>query len=253
MPIRLTKAVKALCIAIFVGFLFQHIIERFGGGEGRVITRTLGLVPGEFINHFWIWQIFTYPFLHADVMHLFLNLLMLVFVGAELEAAWGTRRFLRYYFFCAAFAGFCYLAMQVFFTGGLYVPMVGASGGIYGLLMAYGLVFGERTLLFMMLFPMKAKQFIWILAGVQFMTAVFSPGAELSAVAHLGGMAGGFAFLWIGAYLKLQQKLKQARGTVRTSKRRESAAKKPGHLKLVVNKKTFDSGDDGDDKPKTWH
>src|SRR4051794_15813737 len=106
MPIRLTKAVKVLLITCFVVFLVQQTADQFMGGN---VTYWLGLVPSEFVLKFRFWQIFTYAFLHGDVMHLFLNLMMLAFIGGELEAAWGTAKFLRYYFLCSISAGFVYL------------------------------------------------------------------------------------------------------------------------------------------------
>ena len=97
---------------------------------------------------------------------------MLAFIGWELESVWGTPRFLRFYFFCSVSAGMLYLflASSSCTGSGLDTPMIGASGAIYGLLVAYGLIFGERVMLFMMLFPMKAKHFVWVLGLIEFMT-----------------------------------------------------------------------------------
>jgi len=255
MPIRLTPAVKALLVACFAMFIVQQTADQFMGAD---LLGSLGLVPSSFVFDFKIWQIFTYAFLHADVMHLFLNLLMLAFIGGELEATWGTRRFLGYYFLCSVGAGIFYLLLQVFVTrgSGLHTPMVGASGAIYGLLMAYGLIFGERVLLFMMLFPMKAKHFVWILAGVEFMSAVFSGHGGLANIAHLGGMAVGFGYLWIRAAFRVAQKnrAQKASGVQRVKR----IQKEGGHLKLIIdNDRDTEkpglgrTGKDGG--PKTWH
>jgi membrane associated rhomboid family serine protease len=200
MPIRLTRAVKALLIACFAGFLLQQTIDQFFGGD---LLGWLGLTPADVIlRHRW-WQLVTYAFLHADVMHLVFNLLMLVFLGSELEARWGAAFFLRYYFFCLVSAGVVYLLVQPLVLGadGLRTPMVGASGGIYGLLTAYGILFAERTLLLMLLFPMKAKHFVWVLAGIEFLSSLYSGRNGLSSVAHLSGMGAGFGFLWVRARL----------------------------------------------------
>ena len=249
MPIRLTPTVKALLIAQVACFLIEKTVDRFLGGN---LESIFALIPAAFIVKFYVWQIFTYMFLHNDPMHLILNALMLALVGGELEALWGRRRFIAYFFTCGVFAGACYLLMQVFFPSGdgIYRPMVGSSGAIYGLLIAYGILFSERVMLFMMLFPMKAKHFIWILAGVEFFTAVFAPGSGLSSVAHLGGMVAGFLYLWGQAHwLRRQRSLK--------SKPAKSSKKgsKAGHLKLVINNvKGFerDAEEKGED-PKTWH
>jgi membrane associated rhomboid family serine protease len=248
MPLRLTPAVRAILLLCVGAFLIQNIADQFLGYN---VLELFALVPVAFVVQHRVWQIFTYAFMHADVLHILLNMLMLVFTGAELEATWGSRRFVVYYLFCEVFAGLCYLLMQVFSSSGagLATPMVGASGAIYGLLIAYGILFGERVMLFMMLFPMKAKHFIWILAGVEFFTAAFARKSGLSSIAHLGGMLGGILFLWFRARWSIYQREQKKRPM-------KPAKKKNSHLKLVVNKpKAFESdSDDRDGKgPKTWH
>jgi membrane associated rhomboid family serine protease len=251
MPIKITRAVKALLISYFVIFIVQQTADQFFDTN---LLGWLGLVPSAFALQQRFWQLFTYAFLHADVMHLFFNLLMLVFIGGELEALWGAVRFIRYYFFCSISAGVLYLFLVYFWKGaGLNVPMVGASAGIYGLLVAYGLIFGERVLLFMLLFPMKAKHFVWILAAVEFLTTVYSGrGSGLSSAAHLGGMIAGFGYLWIRASYKLAQKNRQE------SKVRNIKAKKQAksHLKLIIDNEHESERfmrEDRSKDPKTWH
>jgi membrane associated rhomboid family serine protease len=256
MPIRLTPAVKALLIACFAAFVVQHVADQFMGGN---LLGTFALVPAAFVNGHQFWQIFTYAFLHADVMHLFLNLMMLAFIGGELEAAWGTPRFLRFYFFCSVSAGILYLFLTMFAFHGeaLHLPMVGASGAIYGLLMAYGLIFGERVLLFMMLFPMKAKHFVWILAAVELMSTVFSGAGSLSGMAHLGGMAAGFTYLWGRATYAVWKRRQSDARSLRPQASKKKRRIQPKHLKLVINnqnKVEFESTDeDPEGKPPTFH
>lgn len=257
MQMRLTPAVRWLLYSSVAMFIFQQVFDRWMGGH---VILALGLTPEKFLMQFHFWQIISYSVLHGEVMHLVLNALMLVVIGSELESVWGTYKFLRYYLISVVTAGAFYLLLQVLFFDPtqLRMPLIGASGGIYGLLVAYGLLFSERTLLFMMLFPMKAKLFIWVLAGVEFMTTVFSPSGGLSGVAHLGGMAGGFLFLVIHAYFKRR---KSASGPGQSGKNKK---KRPSHLKLIVtdkaNKKdfinrVFDQEADGpdDEGPKGWH
>jgi membrane associated rhomboid family serine protease len=251
MPIRLTRAVKFIMIACFAAFVVQNAFDRWFDGN---LLSIFALVPSGFMLDYRVWQLFTYAFLHGDVTHLFLNLMMLVFIGSELEAFWGTARFLRYYFFCSFMAGVLYLFLQIVWWHNPNIPMVGASGAIYGLLMAYGLIFGERVLLFMLLFPMKAKHFVWILAGLEFMTTVFSERGGLAASAHLGGMFAGFGYLWVKAMYKVSQRRRKEQGTLKARKKRQQSG---GHLKLIINnEKDLDreiSGDDAEDGPKTWH
>lgn len=259
MPIRLTPAVKVLAITYLIVFVFQQTMDQFFGGH---VLYWLALVPSGVILDHRIWQIFTYSFLHGEVMHLFLNLLMLVFIGGELEAAWGTTKFLRYYFFCILAAALSYLFLQFFHWQG-NVPMVGASGGIYGLLIAYGLIFGERILLFMMIFPMKAKYFVWVLAAIEFLSSVFSGRQGMASVAHLGGMVAGFGYLWGKATWVVSQKRRKDWLETRSREKRRKAS---SHLKLIVTDRDRkdtglrgghpddgDPDDDSNDHPKTWH
>jgi membrane associated rhomboid family serine protease len=247
MQLRLTRAVKALLIAYLALFIIQQTIDLYFGGN---FLKLFALIPAEVVLNFKVWQPFTYAFLHADVMHLFLNMLMLAFIGGELEALWGTYSFLRYYFFCSISAGLLYLMMQLLLlkSDSIYIPMVGASGGIYGLLVAYGLIFGERVFLFMLLFPMKAKHFIWILASVEFLTSLFSGKGGLGSIAHLGGMGAGFGFLLAKATFRLRAKRKGEMSSQRSQTQ--------SHLKLIIDneRKPKKKGwDDVDDGPKTWH
>jgi membrane associated rhomboid family serine protease len=232
-------------IICFVTFLVQQSADQFFGGD---LLGWLGLIPSSVVIGHRFWQLVTYSFLHGDVMHLFLNLMMLAFIGGELEALWGTVRFLKFYFFCAVSAALFYLVLQLFISrgAGLNTPMVGASGAIYGLLAAYGVVFGERVLLFMMLFPMKAKHFIWVLAGIEFMSTVFSGRGGLASIAHVGGMAAGLSYLWGRAAWIVWSKRRAATQALSGREKRKKAG---DHLRLVIDNEKSDP----DDKPKIWH
>lgn len=249
MPIRLTQTVKVLLITCFTVFVLQQTGDQFFGAE---IMSLFGLNSVAFFHQHRFWQLLTYSFFHPDVMHLFFNLMMLAFIGGELEAAWGTARFIRFYASCAIGSGVVYLLLDLSFGHGSgHSTMVGATGAIYGLLMAYGLTFGERVLLFMMLFPMKAKHFIWILALLELMTTVYSGGGGgLASLGHLAGMGIGFGFLWIRTLVILSKKNQQKQGFRLGSKKRRNQ-----HLKLIVNnEQDFDSQDrDSEDNPRTWH
>jgi membrane associated rhomboid family serine protease len=237
MPIHLTRTLKFLIILCFAVFFIQQTGDRFFGTQ---IISWLGLVPSTFFEGHRYWQLFTYSFLHSDVMHLIFNMLMLAFIGSELEGAWGRTHFLRYYFFCTSVAGVVYLILHTWVLKGAgSALMVGASAGIYGLLMAYGLIFGERVMLFMMLFPMKAKHFVLVLGLIELMTTVYSNGGPVASGAHLAGMVAGFFYLWGRARWIMAQK------------NRAPKRKKSKHLKLVVDHPHEDEDHHGD--PKTWH
>ena len=237
MPIRISQTLKKLLIFYVATFVITKIADQFMGAS---FFGWLALIPSGFLRGH-LWQIVTYSFLHADVMHLVLNMMVLAFVGSDVEALWGTRKFLVYYGYCTVMAGLFYLLLQVIFgnQATLNMPMVGASGGIYGLLLAYGILFPDREMLFMMLFPMKARQFVWVLAGIEFLQALFSGQGGLGAFAHLSGMGAGFMFLWL-----------QAKG-LRLGSHAPKAKKKKGgsHLRLVKS----DRDDDDRGSPPTWH
>lgn len=162
------------------------------------LERWLALWPlasGEFLP----WQLATYAFLHGSMGHLFFNMLGLWMFGAELEQIWGRRRFMQFYGASVLSAGI----IQIGFTAliGSYGPTVGASGGLFGLLMAYGLMFPNRTI--MPLFPpipMKARTFVAVFGGIELLMGVVDHGGGVAHFAHLGGMLGAWLLLqyWRG-------------------------------------------------------
>ncbi|MFZ9595255.1 MAG: rhomboid family intramembrane serine protease [Bdellovibrionia bacterium] len=258
MPIRLTPAVKWTAVLCFVTFLIQQTGDQFFGTH---LLEVLGLTFSGVMHRLQVWQILTYSLVHLDVMHLFFNLLMLAFVGSELEQTWGTPRFIRYSLFCVLGSALLYLLIQSVF-GHHWAPLVGVSGGIYGLLMAYGLLFGDRVLLFMMLFPMKAKHMIWILACIELMNSVFSSGSAVAGLAHLGGMAAGLAYFWgqrgwrSMSWAKTWSGASQKRSSKFHSRSGQKKRRQAQHLKLVPPAQTdFDGSDDSDsgNHPRTWH
>jgi membrane associated rhomboid family serine protease len=168
-----------------------------------LIFELFALKPASVVTSFWVWQLFTYMFLHSTgVFHILFNMLVLWWFGAELELRWGSRFFLTYYLVCGVGAGVIYVLGTLIYaliTGHVLAmasPLVGASGATYGLLLAYGLLFGERIIYFMMLFPMKARYFTLIIGGVELVTMLDSgAGSQVSNLAHLGGILVGFLFL----------------------------------------------------------
>jgi membrane associated rhomboid family serine protease len=140
-----------------------------------------------------------------QVFHILFNMLMLWFFGAELELRWGSRYFLFYYLFSGVGAAIIYCLgvwLYALTTGAqtpLLVPVVGASGAIFGLMLAHGILFSERIVSFMMLFPMKTKYFVALMALIQMASLVTNSvaGGEVAYLAHLGGFASGYLALWL--------------------------------------------------------
>jgi len=156
----------------------------------------LALSPRAVLSHFAIWQLVTYLFLHDPVGfgHILFNMLTLWMFGMDLERDWGTKRFLKYYFLCGIGAGICDVVVNAA-VGTLDTRTIGASGAIYGLLLAFGLLYPDRTVLMSFLFPIKAKYFVMIMGAIAFLSSIGSAGSGVSNVAHLGGMLFGYAYL----------------------------------------------------------
>ena len=164
---------------------------------GRMLTQWFALFP---LGHgFLPWQVVSYAFLHGTVWHLFFNMLGLWMFGAELERLWGPKRFLQFYFASVLTAA----ATQLLFAAlsGARYPTVGASGGLFGLLLAFGMMFPNRII--MPLFPpipMKAKVFVAVFGGLEVLLAYINTNDGVAHLAHLGGMLGGFLMIryWQG-------------------------------------------------------
>jgi len=188
----LTPCVKTIMIVSGAIWLVQLLLS----GMGINLAAYLGLVPGLVIRG-WIWQPLTYMFLHSpqDLFHIIFNMLMLWMFGSELERHWGSRAFLRYYLICGIGGGLFVTVMGFLPGGNPFVPTIGASGAIFGLLMAYGLIFSERTILFMLIFPMKARTMAIIMFVVTFFYTFTQPSSGISHIAHLGGAIVGFLYL----------------------------------------------------------
>ncbi len=186
----LPPAVKALLL-INVG---SFILGQLWGAYRYDLIFGLS-VPSAF-TRLSIYQFVTYLFVHGDLFHLFFNMVILYFFGRELEVYWGTPFFLRYYFISGIGAGIC----SIPFIWGTGSPMIGASGALFGLLLAYGMLFPNRviTLLLFFVLPvrMKARQLVIILTGLElFFLLGGSGGGGIAHFAHLGGALVGFIYL----------------------------------------------------------
>ncbi|WP_455223539.1 rhomboid family intramembrane serine protease [Kaarinaea lacus] len=144
--------------------------------------------------HFQIYQLVTYSFLHGSVLHLLLNMYGLWLFGSRMENTWGSRAFVVYYFVCVVGAGITQLLVAT--LSGDYYPTIGASGGVFGLLLAFGMRFPNEVL--MLIFPpiaLKAKWFVTIFAGIELWAGITGSEAGVAHFAHLGGMLFGFLLI----------------------------------------------------------
>lgn len=172
------------------------VIEFLGGRTVQSLFAPLALVPDLVVFKFpwFVWQLFTYMFLHGGIGHLLFNMLALWMFGLPLEQTWGTRRFLKYYFLCGIGAGICDVVVNEL-LGHHNTSTIGASGGIYGLLLAFGVLFPDTTVLMSFLFPIKAKYMVMIYGAVALLSALGSGNSGVSNFAHLGGMLFGLVYL----------------------------------------------------------
>ena len=186
------KWLVGINVAIYlVSLLGQLSIANF------IATRDywLGLVP-VFVVHGWIWQLITYSFLHTGLWHVLFNMLMLWMFGAEFEMGWGSRRFLEFYLFCAVGAALVTVAFA--YIGFLLSPAtitIGASGGVFGILLAFGMVYGDREVfMFPLPFRMRAKYMVGILLFIEIALVLQGPSGVAN-IAHLGGALFGFLYV----------------------------------------------------------
>ncbi|NIO06623.1 MAG: rhomboid family intramembrane serine protease [Deltaproteobacteria bacterium] len=193
----MTPAVKYLLIANVAVFIFQSFMD-------YSFTLIFGLVPQLVWKELYLWQLFTYQFLHGGIFHLLFNMLALWMFGCDLERRWGTKFFTKYYFLTVVGGGL----LNAVLTPSQMIPSIGASGGIYGILLAYGLTYPNRTVYFYFLFPIKMKHFVMIIGAIALYSSMTSSGSGIAHLAHLGGMVFGYAYLrwgnpfvWLGIYV----------------------------------------------------
>ena len=143
---------------------------------------------------FQIWQLFTYMFMHGGTMHILFNMFALWLFGTEIENYWGTKEFTAYYFICGVGAAIINLMATI----GSSSPTVGASGAVFGILLAFGMMFPNRYIFLYFLFPVKAKYFVAGYAALELLMGINSStmsGSNIAHFAHLGGMVVGFAYI----------------------------------------------------------
>jgi membrane associated rhomboid family serine protease len=163
------------------------------------ITDYLGLVPQDVIERRWLWQPVTYMFLHAGFLHILFNMLGIWMFGVELERMWGTKFFLKYYAITGVGAAITTIVVGLLpyaATAPTYgMNTIGASGALYGLLVAYALYFPDRPILMFMLFPVPAKFFVIIIGAISFLSAAGAGSHAIAHGAHLGGIVFGYLYL----------------------------------------------------------
>jgi membrane associated rhomboid family serine protease len=189
-PGPVTPVIKALIIANVAAFVVTSLFKS--------VEAWLGLSPESVFGSLWIWQPVTYMFLHHDIFHILFNMLALWMFGVELERMWGSRFFLKYYGVCGLGAAVTTLVVALvplttfdYLYGSL---TVGASGAIYGILLAFALYFPNRPIVMFFVFPVPAKYAVMIMGGIALYSSVNGPGGTAH-FAHLGGLIAGYLYL----------------------------------------------------------
>src|ERR1700746_4180909 len=190
----ITPAVKLLVLICAGVFLVQSLVEIFLPASATIWLRLqLGLVPLGPIPGLRLWQPVTYIFLHGGLGHLLINMLMLWMFGRELELVWGKKRFLNYFFICGVGAGI--ITILVKFVPLLWgqrpsdIPTIGASGAIFGILIANAILFPDRQIwLFPLPIMIPLRPFVAVMGAIEFFSTLGSSGDNVAHVCHLSGM-----------------------------------------------------------------
>ena len=189
-PGPLTPAIKALVLANVAAFVATWFVPS--------LIRLFGLQPVETLTGLRLWQPFTYMFLHGGISHILFNMLALWMFGVELERMWGSRFFLKFYFVCGVGAALTTIVLSFAPADVLsqiyYSVTIGASGAIYGVLLAYALYFPNRPIYVYFFFPIPAKYFVIIMGGISLLLAT-SSGSGVAHITHLGGLLAGYLYL----------------------------------------------------------
>jgi membrane associated rhomboid family serine protease len=190
-PGPLTPAVRALVIANGVGYLLTLVAPG--------LSIWLGLVPALVVERWWLWQPVSYMFLHGGLFHLLFNMLALWMFGVDLERRLGTRFFIRFYFVAGIGAAATTLLVSLLpfgFSESLYASVtVGASGAVYGLLVAFAMAYPHRPIYLYLLFPIPARVFVVIVGAISFLSSVSEPRGGVAHATHLGGLVVGYLYL----------------------------------------------------------
>ena len=191
---NLPPAIRILMLANLVGFTVALLVPD--------MHNLFGLVPRQVLFQRWIWQPFTYLFLHGNIWHLVFNLFALWMFGMPVESQWGEKDFLKYYFLCGLGAAAAHLAMAPQSA----IPVIGASGSVYGLLVAFAMLYPDAVVYLYFLIPIKAAHMAILFGAIEFFAGASGSTPGVARFAHLGGMLTGYLYIrwWWVAKIQLR-------------------------------------------------
>ncbi|MBI4372078.1 MAG: rhomboid family intramembrane serine protease [Elusimicrobia bacterium] len=178
------SALKFLLLANVAAFLVARLV-------GPPIELIFGLVPREVVSQHWVWQPVTYLFLHGSVWHLLFNLFALWMFGMPVQAQWGGGEFLKYYFLCGVGAALVSIAVAPHSP----IPVIGASGAIYGLLVAFAMLYPDAVVYLYFLIPVRAAHMAILFGLLEFFAGASGTTPGIARFAHLGGMVTGYLYI----------------------------------------------------------
>lgn len=232
--------IRLIIINIAIHFV-QILTMQVGIGDppaslSIVMTEYLGLKPKLVVENGYIWQLCTYMFLHGGFFHLFLNMYALLIFGMPVEQAWGSKRFVFYYFFTGVGAGVVIFVINLIVGSAYSVSTIGASGAVFGLLLAFGMLFPEAEILLFFLIPIKARLLVILYGGLELYSLIASGGqSPISHAGHLGGLIFGIIYFLIirKRGITFKSKMIKARLSREMDRRQQNEVERVNHEALL--------------------
>ena len=231
MNYAMSRTMKALFWALIGAYALEYI-------AGPQMIGLFGLVPDRVVHGHWLWQLVSYMFLHGSLMHLALNLFALWMFGSVVEKSWGAEEFLKFCLICGVGGA----VFNVALTPNSMDPVIGASAAIYGLLVAFAMLYPDATVYLYFIIPMKAKHVAILFGAVEFWAGVSANGGHIANLAHLGGMLTGYIYIrwWWHIKMKAQHwaldAWERVRGEPRRNVRRGPARPEEPDLDVEVDR-----------------
>ncbi len=232
------RTVKWL-IGITVGVFLVQVF--YAASTGRSLSLYLGVVPGAVVERLWVWQVFTYMFLHSPrhLFHIIMNMLLLYWFGTELERLYGRRRFLTLYLGGGIAGGLAYAATQ--YLARTALPAIGASAAVMAVMVVYAIHFPNRIILLFFLIPMPVKWFVVMVIGIDLVYSLTTYADGIAHTAHLGGALFGYVFWRFGPALERFLDGLEDRRRERQVRRRARDQERLDEILAKISREGFDS------------